>query len=71
MPRIGDQDNPKSVPKVLDLSHELLSFGAVAALSDLLAIDWGCKKLVLDGCGLDDEVRLHTRGSFPTRTALV
>ncbi|GAA5885556.1 hypothetical protein JCM3774_002989 [Rhodotorula dairenensis] len=50
-----NQDNPKSVPKVLDLSHELLSFGAIAALSDILAIDWGCKKLVLDGCGLDDE----------------
>jgi protein phosphatase 1 regulatory subunit 37 len=44
------------LPKVLDLSHELLSSGAVAALSDILAIDWGCKKLVLDGCGLDDDV---------------
>lgn len=53
----GPQDNPKSLPKVLDLSHELLSSGAVAALSDILAIDWGCKKLVLDGCGLDDDVR--------------
>ena len=42
---------------MLDLSHELLSSGAVAALSDILAIDWGCKKLVLDGCGLDDDVR--------------
>lgn len=41
---------------MLDLSHELLSSGAVAALSDILAIDWGCKKLVLDGCGLDDDV---------------
>jgi hypothetical protein len=29
------------LPKVLDLSHELLSSGAVAALSDILAIDWG------------------------------
>ncbi|GAA5987902.1 hypothetical protein JCM10908_007265 [Rhodotorula pacifica] len=49
------RDNPKPLPKVLDLSNELLSFGAVAALSDILAIDWGCKKLVLDNCGLDDE----------------
>lgn len=49
------RDNPKSLPKVLDLSHELLSSGAVAALSDVLAIDWGCKKLVLDACGLDDD----------------
>jgi hypothetical protein len=40
-----------------------VSSGAVAALSDILAIDWGCKKLVLDGCGLDDDVSSSTFGN--------
>lgn len=61
------QENPGTPLKVLDLSHELLSRGAVEALSDLLAIDFGLKKLTLDQCGLDDEVRrgpcLAGRGS--------
>lgn len=51
------QENPAAPPKALDLSNELLSRGAVEALSDLLAIDFGLKKLTLDHCGLDDEVR--------------
>ncbi|GAA5916140.1 hypothetical protein JCM8208_002221 [Rhodotorula glutinis] len=49
------RENPAAPPKVLDLSNELLSRGAVEALSDLLAIDFGLKKLTLDHCGLDDE----------------
>lgn len=52
------KDNPRSPPKALDLSNELLSHGAVEALADLLSVDWGLKKLVLDSCGLDDEVRV-------------
>lgn len=34
----------------------MLTHGAVEALSDLLSVDFGLKKLVLEGCGLDDEV---------------
>ncbi|GAA5913008.1 uncharacterized protein JCM6883_000487 [Sporobolomyces salmoneus] len=49
------RENPSKPPKTLDLSRELLSHGAVEALSDLLSVDFGLKKLVLDGCGLDDE----------------
>ncbi|BGP00107.1 Phosducin domain-containing protein [Rhodotorula toruloides] len=49
------RENPTAPPKALDLSHEFLSHGAVEALSDVLSVDWGCKKLVLEGCGLDDE----------------
>lgn len=50
------QDNPTIPPKVLDLSNELLSKNVVEALSDLLSVDFGLKKLVLESCGLDDEV---------------
>ncbi|BGP40717.1 hypothetical protein JCM10449v2_004679 [Rhodotorula kratochvilovae] len=49
------RDNPAAPPKALDLSNELLSHGAVEALSDLLSVDWGLKKLSLEHCGLDDE----------------
>ncbi|GAA6008783.1 hypothetical protein JCM10207_001723 [Rhodosporidiobolus poonsookiae] len=49
------KDSPIVPPKALDLSNTLLSHGAVEALADLLSVDWGCKKLVLDSCGLDDE----------------
>ncbi|BGO92036.1 hypothetical protein NBRC10512_001011 [Rhodotorula toruloides] len=49
------RENPTAPPKALDLSHEFLSHGAVEALSDVLSVDWGCKKLILEGCGLDDE----------------
>ncbi|KAM0745905.1 RNI-like protein [Meredithblackwellia eburnea MCA 4105] len=49
------RENPRLPPKTLDLSNELLSHGAVEALSDLLAIDFGLKKLTLENCGLDDE----------------
>lgn len=54
---IAVQENPRTPPKVLDLSNELLSHGAVEALADLISVDWGLKKLVLESCGLDDEVR--------------
>ncbi|GAA5942946.1 hypothetical protein JCM1841_003610 [Sporobolomyces salmonicolor] len=66
------RDNPAIPPKTLDLSHELLSHGAVEALADLLSVDWGLKKLVLDSCGLDDESlkpllhALLVSGSVPT-----
>ncbi|BGP25240.1 leucine-rich repeat containing protein 68 [Rhodotorula toruloides] len=49
------RENSAAPPKSLDLSHEFLSHGAIEALSDVLSVDWGCKKLVLEGCGLDDE----------------
>lgn len=51
------QENPNAPPKSLDLSNELLSHGAIEALSDLLSVDFGLKKLTLESCGLDDEVR--------------
>ncbi|ORY87461.1 hypothetical protein BCR35DRAFT_317717 [Leucosporidium creatinivorum] len=66
------KDNPRTPPKVLDLSNELLSHGAVEALADLLSVDWGLKKLVLESCGLDDESlrpllhALLVSGSIPT-----
>lgn len=50
--------NPSVAPKALDLSNLQLSLGAAEALSDVLSVDFGLKKLVLDGCGLEDEVRL-------------
>ncbi|KAK4048240.1 hypothetical protein OIV83_004945 [Microbotryomycetes sp. JL201] len=46
--------NPRSTPRVLDLSNEQLSHGAVEALADLLSVDFGLKKLVLEECALDD-----------------
>ncbi|GJN91076.1 hypothetical protein Rhopal_004091-T1 [Rhodotorula paludigena] len=49
------RDNPTTPPKALDLSDEPLSHGAIEALADLLSVDWGCKKLVLERCGIDDE----------------
>ncbi|GAA5984226.1 hypothetical protein JCM5350_002871 [Sporobolomyces pararoseus] len=66
------RENPSTPPKTLDLSRELLSHGAVEALSDLLSVDFGLKKLVLDNCGLDDESikplvhALLVSGSIPT-----
>ena len=59
-----EQDNPSTPPKTLDLSDELLSHGAVEALSDLLSVDFGLKKLTLESCGIDDEVR----PSFPSHS---
>jgi hypothetical protein len=54
------QDNPRTPPKVIDLSNELLSHGAIEALADVLSVDFGLKKLILESCGLDDEVRCLT-----------
>ncbi|KAK4057235.1 hypothetical protein OIO90_001730 [Microbotryomycetes sp. JL221] len=48
------RSHARSVPRVLDLSGQQLTYGAVEALSDLLSIDFGLKKLVLEDCGLDD-----------------
>jgi protein phosphatase 1 regulatory subunit 37 len=44
-------------PKAIDLTGFQLSTGAAEALSDVLSVDFGLKKLVLENCGLDDEVR--------------
>ncbi|KAK4703652.1 protein phosphatase 1 regulatory subunit 37, partial [Phenoliferia sp. Uapishka_3] len=66
------RENPKAPPKSLDLSNELLSHGAIEALSDLLSVDFGLKKLTLESCGLDDESlkpllhALLVSGSLPT-----
>ncbi|KAL8292378.1 hypothetical protein RQP46_001844 [Phenoliferia psychrophenolica] len=66
------RENPKVPPKSLDLSNELLSHGAIEALSDLLSVDFGLKKLTLESCGLDDESlkpllhALLVSGSLPT-----
>ncbi|GAA93571.1 uncharacterized protein L969DRAFT_95783 [Mixia osmundae IAM 14324] len=49
------KDNPTSPPRVIDLSNQLLTHGAVAALGDVLSVDFGLTKLVLDDCGLDDD----------------
>ncbi|GAA5839102.1 hypothetical protein JCM11251_003677 [Rhodosporidiobolus azoricus] len=49
------RENPTTPPKTLDLAHTSLSLGAAEALADLLSVDWGCKKVVLDSCGLDDD----------------
>jgi len=46
-----------SLPKVIDLRDLQLTHGSAAVLSDLLSIDFGLRKLILDNCGLDDEVR--------------
>ena len=45
-------------PKVIDLKDVQLTKGAVDVLSDLLSVEFGLKKLVLENCGLDDEVRV-------------
>ncbi|GAA6018758.1 hypothetical protein JCM11491_003437 [Sporobolomyces phaffii] len=66
------RENPTTPPKTLDLSRELLSHGAIEALSDLLSVDFGLKKLVLENCGLDDESikplvhALLVSGTIPT-----
>lgn len=45
-------------PKEMDLTGLQLNLGAAEALSDVLSIDFGLKKLILDSCVLDDEVSL-------------
>ncbi|KDE03683.1 hypothetical protein MVLG_05872 [Microbotryum lychnidis-dioicae p1A1 Lamole] len=65
-------DHPVAPPRVLDLTNEPLTHGAVEALSDLLSVDFGLKKLVLENCGIDnDSIRplvhaLLVSGSIPT-----
>jgi protein phosphatase 1 regulatory subunit 37 len=56
LPRVRDAFKDEAPPKVLDLRNEPLTVGAALALSDVLSVDWNLKKLVLEGCGLDDEV---------------
>lgn len=57
---------------MLDLSNELLSPAAIECLADLLAIDFGLKKLTMESCGLDDDSlkpllhALLVSGSVPT-----
>jgi hypothetical protein len=44
-------------PKTMDLTGLHLSLGAAEALGDVLSVDFGLRKLVLEDCNLDDEVR--------------
>lgn len=43
-------------PKSIDLARTALSLGQAEALGDLLSVDFGCKKLVLEDSNLDDDV---------------
>lgn len=45
-------------PRALDLSGIQLTPHAAAALSDILTIEWGLRKLVLRECDLDELVRI-------------
>lgn len=55
--RISSQST-SSPPKVIDLRDTNLTRGSAAVLSDILSVDFGLRKLVLDNCNLDDEVRI-------------
>lgn len=55
--RIPSQST-SSPPKVIDLRDTSLTRGSAAVLSDILSVDFGLRKLVLDNCNLDDEVRI-------------
>lgn len=43
--------------KEIDLTGLQLNLGSAEAVSDVLSVDFGLKKLILDSCGLDDDVR--------------
>jgi protein phosphatase 1 regulatory subunit 37 len=55
------KEYPTIPPRTIDLSNEVISHGAIDALSDLLSVNFGLKKLVLENCGIDDEVSLRIR----------
>lgn len=46
-------------PREMDLTGLQFNLGSAEALSDLLSIDFGLKKLILDSCHLDDEVSVQ------------
>jgi protein phosphatase 1 regulatory subunit 37 len=52
-------------PRTLDLSGVQLTFTTASILSDVLAIEWGLRKLVFRECNLDELV-----GSFYSTTAI-
>lgn len=52
--------------KEMDLTGLQLNVGAAEALSDVLSLDFGLKKLILDSCGLDDEVRCSSTLFLPS-----
>ena len=60
-----------SPPKIIDLKNQTLAKGAVEVLSDLLSVNFGLKRLVLENCGLDDEVSriLHSSYAGPLSAA--
>ena len=53
------------MPRTLELSGTHLDVNSATALSDLLTIEWGLRKLALKECDLDDLVRRE----YPTLTA--
>ncbi|KAL7417904.1 hypothetical protein BDY24DRAFT_437411 [Mrakia frigida] len=59
-------------PRVLNLSNIVLTKYSAEAIADVLAVEWGLTKLVLDGCDLTDESlkpilhALLVSGTLPT-----
>jgi protein phosphatase 1 regulatory subunit 37 len=43
---------------MIDLSGVVMTHVAVEALGDILSVDFGLKKVILENCGLDDDVCL-------------
>lgn len=66
------KDSAPAPPKSLDLTGVQLTMGAAEALGDLLSVDFGLRKLVMEGCGLEDDVikpilhALLVSGNLPT-----
>lgn len=60
------QEHPTTPPRTIDLSNIPLSRSAVETLSDLLSVNFGLKKLILENCGLDDQVCVLDVPSFVT-----
>lgn len=66
------KDSAPAPPKSLDLTGVACTVGSIEALGDLLSVDFGLKKLVMEGCGLDDDMlkpllhALLVSGSLPT-----
>ncbi len=53
----GDAVDAEGTLKVLDLTSLPLDRAAIDPLADLLSVDFGLNKLVLESCGLTDDVR--------------
>ena len=50
--------------RAIDLSGVQLTFGSASALSDVFAIEWGLRKLVLRECDLDEHVSWYLSASL-------